>query len=76
MMKYSSQGQATRVSRELKNSLSAPPEHSVPPAKGKSEAETYKKKESEVGLKSEEGEHEKVNEGLFLSAPCTFSKSE
>lgn len=57
MMKYSSQGQATRVSRELKNSLSTPPERSVPPAGGEV-METNKKKESEVGLKSRRAKKE------------------
>lgn len=57
MMKYSSQGQAARVSRELKTSLSTPPERSVPPAGGKVK-QTNKKKESEVGLKSRRAKKE------------------
>lgn len=57
MMKYSSQGQATRVSRELKTSLSTPPGRSVPPAGGEV-MQTNKKKESEVGLKSRRAKKE------------------
>lgn len=58
MMKYSSQGQAARVSRELKTSLSTPPERSVPPAGGGKVKQTNKKKESEVGLKSRRAKKE------------------
>lgn len=59
MMKYSSQGQAARVSRELKTSLSTPPERSVPPAGGGVKVmQTNKKKESEVGLKSRRAKKE------------------
>lgn len=75
MMKYSSQGQAARVSRELKTSLSTPPERSVPPAGGEV-MQTNKKKESEVGLKSRRAKKENAKrwkKRLFLSALCTFS---
>lgn len=49
MMKYSSQGQATRVSRELKNSLSTPPERSVPPAGGGKWSRLTKRRRARLG---------------------------
>lgn len=49
MMKYSSQGQAARVSRELKTSLSTPPERSVPPAGGGKWSRLTKRRRARLG---------------------------